>query len=152
MVEQQNPGAESAHRLKIVGHQHDRLALFAKLIQASVTLGAKLGIAYCQHLINQQNIGIYLRGDGKSQTHEHAGRILLNGRINEVSQSSKIEDLLFAFLDRAPGKPEQETVQDDVLASRQVVMKSCSQLDQRSHAALHRNFPQSGTVYPGNDL
>src|SRR5713101_5263921 len=95
VLDQENPLTEPADSTHVMGYEDDGLPPLAELVDPRRALLLKRGVAHRQDFVDQQDVGIHLRGNRKSQPHKHAARILLDWRVDEVAQFRKIQDLLF---------------------------------------------------------
>src|SRR5262249_19544199 len=73
--------------------------------------------------------------DSKPESHVHAGRIRLHGRIDELTELGEVHDVVETFFDFSFGETEHDAVDEDVFAARNLGMKSGAELDERGNPA-----------------
>src|SRR5712692_10941803 len=95
VLDQENRLTEPANSTHVMGYKDYGLPPLAEVVDPRRALLLKRGVAHGQNFVDQQDVGIHLRGNRKSQPHKHAARILLDWRVDEVAQFRKIQDLLF---------------------------------------------------------
>ena len=76
----------------------------------------------------------------------------MTGSVDEFADIGKVDDGLLALQHVAFGIAHQQTVEQDVLASREFVMESRAQLDQRRQRAVDGDRAFGGPVDAGDDL
>src|SRR5438552_19107076 len=79
----------------------------------------KLSITNGQDLVDQQDLGLHVRRDGKCQAHVHAGGVALDWSIDKFLHFGEGYD--FIELSRYLSSPhaEDSAIQKDVVAPRQ---------------------------------
>src|SRR6476646_65954 len=80
-----------------------------------------------------------MRRDGESQAQIHAGRITLDGCVNERRHAGEVYDAIQLLTDFTPLHSQKRTVQINIFTSRQVWVKAGSHLDQRGQAPIDSN-------------
>jgi len=108
-------------------------------------------IANRKDLINQHDLRLKVCGDGKRQAHEHAARVVPYGRVNEVPDLRKGDDLILTplYLDR--GHADHRAAQQDVLPAAQVWMEARANLEESAHATLESGGTLGWCRDPGED-
>ncbi len=106
------------------------------LIDEVLAVGDEAFVADGQHLVHQQDIGVDVNRDGKAQAHVHAGGVGLHRCVDEVLELGKLDDLVEAPRDLPAREAEHDAVDEDVLAARDLGMKSRAQFDERRHPAV----------------
>src|SRR5262245_39531797 len=91
---------------------------------------AKLGVANCKDLINDQNLRLQIRGYCKSQSYPHSRRIEVHRSVDECFASSQVQNLIELPVDLGPLHPKDCTVQIDVLATCQLRMEARAHFQQ----------------------
>ena len=92
MIEPQRPAADRRHVIHRMRTEKNRFAVLLKLADTVDALLLKMTIADCERLVNHENVGIDIDGDGKRQTHVHAGRIRLHGPVKKCSELGKLQN------------------------------------------------------------
>ena len=96
----------------------------------------ELGVADGEHLVDDQDVRLEVRGDGEGQPHVHAARVALHRRVEERrSISGEVDDLVELARDLARFMPRMAPFKIDVLAAGQLGMKAGADLEQAADAA-----------------
>ena len=128
--------AESLDQAERVCDEENRLAAALELGKFVQTLVREAFVADREHFVDEQHVGIDMDGDGKPEPHVHAGRVRLDGRIDEVFHLRKVNDLVEAACDFALGQPEHDAVDEDILTAGDLRMKPGAELDEGRDAAV----------------
>src|ERR1700687_2850856 len=121
------PHARVAEQARVLGpfrysdHGRDRGAEFLQSLGASI---AKCAIAGAQRLIEQQQLELNVRRDGKPQPRGHAARIGPELTIDPVFETSVFNDGGDRTADLAIGHAEDCSLQENVLATGEIRMES----------------------------
>ena len=91
---------------------------FGRLLHLAQALALKLGVADRQHLVDDQDLRLQVRGHRERQPHVHAARVALDRRVDEPLDPGELDDLVELRLDLAPAHAEDRAVEEDVLAAR----------------------------------
>ena len=94
-------------------------------------------VADREHLVDDQDLRLEVRGDGEREAELHAARVALDGRVDEPLDLRELDDLVELALDLPPLHAEDRAVEEDVLAPGQVGVEARADLEQRSGAAPH---------------
>ena len=132
-----------------MGDEDDRFAVAAELVDLVETLGHKRGVADRQYLVDEQDVGADVDGDGKPQTHIHAGRVALDRMVDKLLELGEIDDFFVFVLNLLSRKSKDDAVDEDVFPARYFGMEARSQLDEGRNPALGddlavRRFGDSG--------
>ena len=84
--------------------EQDRLAPPLELGELVEALVRERLVADRQHLVHQQDVGVHVDRDREPEAHVHAGRVRLDGRVDEVRQFGELDDLVEALRDLALGE------------------------------------------------
>src|SRR5688572_20630953 len=76
--------AQATNRLHVVTHKQHGAAGMREVAHLPQTLALKSHIANRQHFVDDENLSLEMRGDGKSEPHVHAARVTLHGRIQKL--------------------------------------------------------------------
>ncbi len=120
--------------------------------QPRFALLAKRDVAHRQHLVENQDIREPAVATEKPEPRQHAGRVVADRRVDELAEPAELDDLVVAARDLASRVAEQQGVEEDVLAPRQLVVEAGSELEDRRHAAAHLHPPPGGIEHPGDHL
>ena len=95
-VEQDRPVAEPRDRLHVVRDEEHRPAGGAEVLHPPEAAPLELGVAHGQHLVDEQDLGLEVRGDREREPHVHAARVALHGRVDELLDAGELDDLVEA--------------------------------------------------------
>ena len=124
--------------------EHDRAPVLGDLLHLAEALALEVGVADREHLVDEQDLRLEVRGDREREPHVHAARVALDGRVDEALDPRELDDLVELRLDLAPAHAENRAVEEDVLAARELGMKAGADLEQRGDAArASRSGPRS---------
>ena len=84
----------------------------------------------------------------KPESHEHAARVELDRRVDEVGQVGEGDDLVEALLDLGLGEAEQHAVDVDVLPSCHLAVEADADTEQRRDSAPDDHGPLVGWLTP----
>ena len=124
----------------------------ADVLHLAEALALKLRVAHRQHLIDDQDLGVQVRGDREGQPHIHAGGITLHRRIEELLHARKIDDRVELAGDLLAPHAEDGAVEIDVLASGQLGMKAGADLEQAADAAVQIDLARARLGDAAEDL
>ena len=65
-----------------------------ELLHPPEALLLELGVADREHLVDEQDLGLEVRGDRERQAHVHAARVALHGRVEELLEPGELDDLV----------------------------------------------------------
>ena len=99
-----------------------------KLVEA---FDAEPFVANRQDLIDNQDVRIDVNGDREAQPHIHPGRVGFHRGINEGFEFREPDDFVETFGDLPLAESKHDAVDEDVLATRNLGVKACAQLDER---------------------
>src|SRR5258708_839343 len=114
-------------------HEENRASALVKAADPGLASLPERGIAHGQDLVEQDDRGIDRGGDGECQPGHHAGGVGAERQIDELSETGELNDLVRARSHRALRSSEKSAVEEDVLAAAELVVKTCSELDEGSH-------------------
>src|SRR5207249_4821101 len=87
--------------------------------------------------IDDEEIGFHVGRDGKAQPGEHPRGVALHRRVDELLKSRERYDGVEALPDLGPRHPEDGAVEEDILPTGQVRMKTGADFDQGRKTAVH---------------
>ena len=93
-------------------------------------------VADRQHLVDDQDLGLEVGGDGERQPDVHAARVVLHRRVDELLELRKGDDRVELADDLGAEHPEDGAVEEDVLPAGQVGMKAGADFEQARDAAV----------------
>ena len=121
-------------------HEKQRASLLVKLENLVDAFLLKVDIADGECLVDQEDVGIDVGGNGKTEAHIHAAGIVLDGHVNEVAQLGKIDYRGQQCLDLAMGKPEKRALEENVFITAQVRMETRAELEHGEYAPVGNEF------------
>ena len=152
VAQQHGAIAEPLDRLSVVGDEDDRAAPPLELVDLPEALPLELLVTDREYLVQEQHIGLDVRGDREAEAHVHAGGVRAHRQVDEPLQFGEGDDLVHQLADPGPGEPVDRTVQIDVLTSREVLVEPGAELEQRADPPADRDPPRRRLEDPGHQL
>ena len=90
----------------------------------------ELGVADREHLVDDQDLGFEMRGDGKGETHIHAGRVALDRGVEKFLDLGKGDDLVEFPADLGAAHAENRAIEIDILAAGELRVKPGADLQE----------------------
>ena len=122
---------------EVVADEEHRPPLLGELRHLSEAPALELGVADREHLVDDDDVGLDVRRDREGEAQVLAGRVALDGRLEQLLDAGELDDVVEAPADVRALQPEDGAVQEDVLAPVQLRMEAGSDLEQRTDAAAH---------------
>ena len=91
--------ARALDQRRVVGDEHERRAGGDLLGDARLALALEGLVADREHLVDQQHVGVEVRGDREAEAQEHARGVRRDRRVDEVAELGERDDRLQALLD-----------------------------------------------------
>ena len=135
-----------------MGDKQDGGAARDQLLEPAEALGLELGVSHGQSLVDDQHVGLDAGRNGKGQPHVHAGRVRLDGPIDELADVGKGFDIGKAPGDFLSVDAQDGAIEIDVLASGELGVEARAQLQQRGHAATNVDLASGGRERAAQDL
>jgi hypothetical protein len=120
--------ADALHGGGVVGDEDQGAAAAAELGDAPHALALEGLVADGQHLVQQQHIGLDVRGDRECQPHHHAARVGAHRHVDELLELREGDDPIEPLAHVALGEPVDGAVHEDVLAAREIRVEARPQL------------------------
>ena len=92
-------------------------------------------VADGQHLVDNQDLGLEVRGDREAEADFHPARVALHRRVEEAFDVGEGDDLVEAAVDLVLSHAEDRAGQEDVLAPRQLGMEPGAYVEERTDAS-----------------
>ena len=137
VMEEDAAAAERLYDRHVVADEEDGPALARDPAHLPETLLLECEVPDGEHLVDEQDLRLQMRGDREREPDLHTARVALDRRVEEVVDLGKRDDLVEAALDLPLPHPEDRAVEVDVLAPRQLGVKADSDLEQRAHATAN---------------
>ena len=118
--------------------EHDRAPGLAQVLHPTETPALELGVTDGQHLVDEQDLRLEVRGDRECQAHGHPARVPLHRSVEERLDTGEVDDLVeLADTISRLLHPEDRAVQEDVLATRQLRVEAGPDLEQAADASAN---------------
>ena len=66
----------------------------AEVLHPAEALLLELGVADGEHLVDEQDLRLEVRGDREREPHVHPARVALHGRVDELLDLGELDDLV----------------------------------------------------------
>ena len=129
--------AERFDRGGIVTHEKHGAPRARNLADFAQAFLLKGRVADGEHLIDQQNLRLQMRGHREGKPHAHPDGITLHGCVDEFLDAGKRHDFIELPRDLGARHAEDRAVQEDVVASREIHVKTRPDFQQRRDAPAH---------------
>ena len=139
LPQQDRPVAQPLDGLRVVRDEEDRPAAALELGDLAEALALELLVADREHLVEQQDVGLDVRGDGEAEAHVHPGGVGPHGQVDELLELGERDDLVHHLADARAREAVDRAVQEDVLAAGEVGVEAGAELEQRRDAAAGRD-------------
>ena len=134
--------AETLDGLRVVRDEENRAAAVLELGDLAEALALELLVADGEHLVEQQHVGLDVRGDREPESHVHARRVGADRKIDEPLELRERDDLVHHLANPRARQPVDRPVQVDVLASGEIGMEAGAELEQRRDAPARLDPPR----------
>ena len=128
-LQQQHAVAETLHGAEIVRDEDDRRAPPPQVEDALDAARLERCIADRQHLVDEQHVGLELRGHGKAEPYVHARRVPFHRHVEELADAGELDDAVEPGGDVTAAETEDGAAEEDVLAARQFGVETGAHLD-----------------------
>ena len=100
---------------------HARLWLTNTIVRPSSTVRSRIllhalalerGVADGEHLVDEQDLGVEVRGDREAEAHVHAARVALDRRVDELLDAGELDDRVEPAGDLLAAQAEDRAVED----------------------------------------
>ena len=122
------------------------------ILHLSEALLLKARVADREHLVDDEDLRLEVRGDGEGQPHVHAARVALHRRVDELLDLGERDDLVELPADFRLAHAEDRAVQKDVLPAGQLGVKTGADLEQARHAPAQGDLAGRRRGDPRQDL
>jgi hypothetical protein len=144
--------AEGAHGRRVVRDEEDGRAALLYLLDAAQAAVLEDRVADGERLVDDEDVGLDVGGDGEGEADEHPRRVGLDRLVDERPDLGEALDLGEEPLGLAPREPHQRRVHVDVLDARALRVEARPELEERRHAPLAPDAPAGRLERPGDDL
>src|SRR5688500_4399931 len=125
--------AKAGARSHLVAYEQYRSPAFADAFHLIEAFDLELRIDNRKHFVNDKYLRLEKSGYRKCQSQLHAAAVMLQRCIDELFHACKINDLVKLQSYRSLFHPQQRAVEENILSSCQLGVKSCSYLEQASY-------------------
>jgi hypothetical protein len=120
-----------------VRDENDCHTIALELLHATDAFLLECHVSDGQHFVDDQHLRVEVCRNRKPQPGVHPTRITFHGSVNEFGDAGEIDDLVEPPGDLAALHSHNRALQEHVLASCEIGMKPCRDLNQRSDPAVH---------------
>ena len=103
-------------------------------------------VADREHFVDEQNFRLQVRCNGECEPDGHPARVALDRRIDELLDTSELDDLAKLALDLTALHSEDHAVEEDVLPTRELRMEPGTDFEQTSDPTRISARPAVGVV------
>src|SRR5262252_1514625 len=139
-LDEDRPGAEVDDRGQVVRDEDQRHAAPEQLAHPRDAALLEADVADAEYFVDQQDVGIEMRGDGKAEPRVHPRRVALHRRVDELVDPRELHDRVELARDLGAGHAHDRALQVDVLAAGEIGVKAGGDLDQRADAPVDRHL------------
>src|SRR5262249_25239940 len=150
--EKQHPLAKLFDDAQLMTYTKNRSPGPADLLHLSKALLLILSIAHVKYCILNQDLRFHMRRDSNSQADIHAGTVTFDGCVEKLLNVSKGHNLVTPPFYLHLGHPQNGTIEKDVLAPRQLWVKSGTYLQKTRDPSFNANPPRCGICNPAKDF
>ena len=118
-----------------MGDEENRPAFLLELLDPLDALALEGFVADRQHLVDQEDVGLDVHGDRETQAYVHARRVVPHLHVDEPLELGERDDLVEDLRGVAFRQSEDRGIHEDVLATRELVVETRAELEQRGHAS-----------------
>ena len=118
-------------------HEHQSDASADVLTHSFQALGLEADVADTQHLVDEQHVGIQVRGDRESKARLHPRAVPFYRRVDERRHPGEVNNLIQTRRDLALFHTHDRALQVHVLATGEIRMETRGDFDQRADATVH---------------
>ena len=139
-VEHDGAVADRTDLIGVVGDEQDRTALVLERADPVDALRLESFVTNGQHFVDYEDVGVDVDGDREGEAHVHAAGVELHLRIDEVLDLAELHDVVEDPLDHLLGESQHRAVEEDVVATGELRLKSGPELQQRREAAANMDL------------
>ena len=132
-------------------HDESRAVLF-EFVDLVGAFFAERNIAHAEHFVYEHKVGIDVHRYGEPQTRDHAGRVVLERRVDEVAQLRKFDYTVILFLHFAVREPHHCAVEEYVFLAGCVGVEPRAEFEKRYDVAFGEHYAAGGAYDAGDDL
>src|SRR5690242_8710976 len=152
VVDPHDAVAEAANLIELMGDQHDGAAGAGDIAHLAKALFLEIDVADGEDFVDEEDFWLEVRGNGESQADVHAGRVVLNGGVDELFEFGEGHDFVELAGDFRFGHAENGAGEKRVFAPGQLGMEAGADFEERADAAVDFRPAFGGASDAGEDL
>ena len=122
--------AKLADGVHIVAYVEDGFALGGGHLAHFVkTLLLEFDVAYGEHLVHYEDVGVEVSGDGERELYVHSRGVALYGGVDKLAALGKLDYLLDLAVDLGAAHAQNGAVEVDVFAAGKLLVEACADLE-----------------------
>ncbi len=94
LVEPHRRRAQAGHGVHVVADEQHGAAAALDLVHLAEAATLELDVAHGEHLVDEQDLGLHVGGDGEAEAQVHARRVALDRRVHELLEPGEGDDLV----------------------------------------------------------
>ena len=122
------------------------------MLDALLAFALEEHIAYREGLVDDEHVGLGDGSDGEGDARGHTRRVVFQRHVHEVFKFGELDDFIHLAVDELPRVTEEGTVEVDVLAGGELVVKARPERDKGGDVAADHTVAGCGFEYAGNYL
>src|SRR5690606_39045256 len=144
LVQDQALVTDSSQGGQTVGDDDQGFPGVFQFLHLGVTFLFEILVPHRQYLIDQDDVGIDVDGDGEAEPLLQSGGVRLHGCVDGILQLRELDDFRVNFLNPLLIEPEDGAVEADVFRAGQIPVQSRPQLDEGSDFAVDLHITRIG--------
>src|SRR5688572_14889268 len=152
VIEPQRASAGRRDVIEIVRTEENRAPLFLELTDLVDALLLKVTVADRESLVDHQNVGIDVDGDGKREAHVHARRIGFHRAVEKRVELGELENRRKAVANLGRRQTEDGGIESGIIAAAELGMKSRSELEDRGDRSPAVQCAGTGSRHAAQEL
>ena len=140
VAQQQHAVAQSLDGAQVVRDENYCSPGTLQVADALKALGLERSVADRQNFVEQEYIGVEVRGDGEAEAHVHPRREAFDGRVEKLTDARELDDAVELLGYPASAHAEYRAVQINVLAPGQLRVEAGADFDEGGEATVNRDL------------
>jgi len=133
--------AQTRDRLHVMRDEDHGTSRLTDVTHFAKTLSLEPDVTDREHFIDDKDLGIEMSSDREGEPHVHARRVMLHRCVEKSFDLGERNDLIELLFDLGPLHAEDRTIEVNVLATRELGMKSCADFKKTSDTSADRRCP-----------
>src|SRR3954451_182497 len=131
-----HPAAQGLDHGHVVTDEEDGPPLRSDLADLPEALPLERKVAHGEHLVDEQDLGLQMRGYRKCEPDRHTTRVALDRSVQERANLGERRDVVESRIDLVTRQTEESAVEVDVLATGELTVETGPDLEQRADASV----------------